>query len=64
MLLQNKIQVVYDKDTNEISFTKLIKTKLWTVKTVCTSCKMFFMVVDGYSRYNDDEFMAEATARA
>ena len=62
MLLQNKIAVNYNRVDGSVEFTKLINNKLWKLSTICGSCKMFFMVVEGYSSYTDEEFINEAEA--
>ena len=62
MRLSNGLELTYHKESNRVVFTKLIKNKLWQLMADCESCKLLFLLAEGYSQYTNEEFMAEATA--
>lgn len=52
------MEVVINGDM--VSITKLIESKLWVIETNCSSLKLFGLFVEGYSGYDDKQFMREA----
>lgn len=60
MRLANGIELTFTKASQQVVFTKLINNKIYSLTNTCGTCNLMFLLIDGYSRYTDEQFMKES----
>ena len=61
MRLDNGAEVVYDKENNELTISRIVDWAIMTVTAHPKSVNSVFLFIQAYSYMSDDEFKAVAS---